>query len=245
MTIDLSYTDEIAVITLSRPEVLNAIHTEMAERLLGLLDIVEKDASVALVLTGAGRAFCAGSDLRQREADPAYKIRLMHTIVRRLMEFPKLSVAALNGLAMGGGLELALGCTLRVAHPSAQLGLPEIKLATIPSYGGTQLLPRLIGASRALAMMLEGEPINAREAVNIGLVSALDDEPVRRAIVLARSCAKGRQNAQRAIRSAVFHGWADDIETGLSHELELALGLIDEPEVHEAVADFFSRRSPK
>jgi len=245
MTIDLSYQDNVAVLTLSRPEILNAVDFAMAEDLLRKIEHVAQDDSVALVLTGAGRAFCAGSDLRKREAHPSEKLRLMHVIVERLIALPKLSVAAINGLALGGGLELALGCTLRIAHPSVQLGLPEIKIATMPSYGATQLLPRLIGVSRALSMMLRGDAIGADEALSIGLVTELADDTVSRAVALARSCSEGRQKAQLAIRRAVFNGLDLSLEAGLAHEQELALGLVDEPEVHAAIAAFFARSNSR
>ncbi|MEP6869046.1 MAG: enoyl-CoA hydratase/isomerase family protein [Novosphingobium sp.] len=241
MTITISHKTDVAILTLNRPEVLNAIDMATADALMRALDQIESDQSIALVITGAGRAFCAGSDLGEQNVDVLGKLSEMHAIVHRLVEYPKLTIAALNGMALGGGLELALGCALRIAAPGAKLGLPEIKIAAMPCYGGTQLLPRLIGTSRALSMMLTGEPVNGAEALSFGLVTAVDDDPLRAAIDLAQTCAAGRENAQRAIRSAVHAGALLDLKAGLELERRLAVDLSTGDEVRLALETFNSR----
>ena len=147
-----------AVLTMNRPAALNAITTDMLNLFESQLDAIEKDDSRAVILTGAGRAFCPGSDIKSPPDNVRARIDQVHRLIRRLLEFPKLSIAAINGLALGGGLELALACTFRVAASDAKLGLPEIKIGLMPAYGGTVLLPRLIGAGRAQEMMLGVSP---------------------------------------------------------------------------------------
>ncbi|MGE4324082.1 MAG: enoyl-CoA hydratase/isomerase family protein, partial [Sphingobium sp.] len=240
MAVEISRRDGVTILTLARPQVLNAINAEMADALIAALDEAEGDDSIAVVLTGAGRGFCAGTDLREPVDDAPAKLAKMHDLVRRMVDFPKLTIAALNGLALGGGLELAMGCALRIAHPAALLGMPEIKIAAIPCYGGTQLLPRLIGPSRALTMMLIGEPLTAAQAMDAGLVALVDDAPLDRAVALAVQCAHGRQNAQRAIRRAVFEGTALSLSDGLDLEQRLALDLGEGSEIKDAIAAFFA-----
>ena len=171
------------------------------------------------MLTGTGRAFCAGTDLNQWHGDPQQRLLRVHAFLRRLLDFPKISVAAINGLALGGGLEFPLACTFRVARRSAKLGLPEVKLGLLPAYGGTQLLPRLVGATRALEIMLSGEPIEAPAALSIGLLNRVcedDEDVVELACALARSCARHSLVPQRAIRRAVHEGLALPIDDALA-----------------------------
>lgn len=241
MSIEVSRDRSVTILRLSKSDRLNVIDTSMGERLVELLEEAAQDDSLALVLTGEGRAFCAGSDLQEQDMDGMHKVGTMHRVAMLLVNHPKLTVAAINGMALGGGLELALGCALRVAAPAARMGLPEIKLAAIPCYGGTQLLPRLIGTSRALSMMLTGDPVTADEALSMGLITAIDEDPVERAITLALQCAEGRQVAQRSIRRAVWQGLTQDLEEGLALERTLALEIGHSPELREGLAQFLAR----
>lgn len=185
----------VAVVTLNRPEKLNAITTPMLDALDIALAEVEASGAKALVVTGAGRAFCAGSDIGGADQHPGDvrsfakdRIRRMHALALRLIDYRLPSIAALNGLAYGGGLEIALACTFRTALPGAKLCMPEIRHSLVPSYGGTQLLPRLIGSGRALQMMLTGEAIDAEEALRIGLVNIVDADPLAAAVTLPYVC---------------------------------------------------------
>lgn len=241
MSVEVSRDRNVTILRLSEPDRLNVIDTKTGEQLLQLLEEAAADDSVAIVLTGAGRAFCAGSDLREQDLDGTRKVEIMHRVAMRLVNHPKLSVAAINGVALGGGLELALGCSLRVAAPHAKLGLPEIKLAAIPCYGGTQLLPRLVGLSRALSMMLTGDPVSADEALAMGLVTAVADDPVERAVALALQCAQGRQLAQRSIRRAAWEGLPEALEQGLAREKSLAIEIERSPELREGLEQFLAR----
>lgn len=219
-TTDLTVADGIAVLRLNRPKSLNAINTTMSDELDAALDRAETDAAIrALVIVGTGRAFCVGSDLKEGAGgDPTHRVRHMHALVRRLVDLRVVSIAALNGLALGGGLEIAMACTLRVAAPDARLGLPEITHSLMPAYGGTQLLPRLVGLGRALEMALTGEMIGPDRAREIGLVNAVAEDYLDAAVALADRCSAGGQIAQREIRRAMWGGLDLPLAQGLALE---------------------------
>ena len=169
----------IALITIDRPAKLNALSGEVVGELDDVIGRVAADAAVrAVIVTGAGeKAFVAGADIAELASLAPFELRRLSLrgqgILRRLETCGKVSVAAINGFALGGGLEIAMACTVRFASESAKLGQPEVKLGIIPGYGGTQRLPRLVGRGRALELLLSGEPIPAAEAYRIGLVNAV------------------------------------------------------------------------
>lgn len=191
--VDIRIEDDIAVVTFSNPPV-NALGHGVRVGLADALAKLGPDPSVkAIVLTGAGRAFSAGADIAEFRTGPEAPYHI--DIFNGLEALQKPVVAALNGLALGGGLELALGCHYRVAHASvAQLGLPEVKIGILPGAGGTQRLPRLVGVATALDMIVTGTPVNARRAREIGLVDEVaESDVVAAAIAFARDLlAKGR-----------------------------------------------------
>lgn len=173
----------IMLFTLNRPEKLNALSTELLSTLAQLLSEAKVNPKVkALIITGEGRAFCAGADiskLAQCTAQTGYEFARYGQEVFRLLEtMGKPSLAAINGFSFGGGCELAISATLRIASTKAQLGQPEVKLGVIPGYGGTQRLARLIGKGRALDLCLTGRFINAETALNWGLVSEVVEPEV-------------------------------------------------------------------
>ena len=162
-------------IWLNRPQRLNALGVEMVDALLKVIGDALATGATALVIRAKGRGFCAGADLKERqtmaEAERHAHNRAINAAVNALEAAPVPTIAVINGIAMGGGLELALGCDIRIAAESAQLGLTEAQIGAIPGAGGTQRLPRLIGISRALDMMYTGDPISAEKALDIGLVN--------------------------------------------------------------------------
>ena len=172
-------TDGLALITIRRPEKLNALNQALIFELGEAFRVAREDTSIkALILTGAGeKAFVAGADIAELakvDAIEAERIsRRGQEIFRALETLRKPSVAAINGFALGGGLELAMCCSIRIASPNAKLGQPEVKLGIVPGYGGTQRLPRLIGRGRALEWLLSGDSIDAAEAYRIGLVNGI------------------------------------------------------------------------
>jgi len=169
----------IVLVTVNRPGKLNALSGAVVLELRDAFERIAREPSIrAVILTGAGeKAFVAGADIQELAALSPVEARqfaLRGQRVFRLLEtLPKPSVAAVNGYALGGGLELAMACTVRFASENARLGQPEVKLGIIPGYGGTQRLPRLVGRGRALEMLLSGDPISAAEAHRIGLVNAV------------------------------------------------------------------------
>ncbi|MGA2270827.1 MAG: enoyl-CoA hydratase-related protein [Bryobacteraceae bacterium] len=169
----------IALVTVNRPDKLNALSGAVVAELKDAFERIARDRSIrAAILTGAGdKAFVAGADINELAAlSPVeareFSLRGQRTF-RMIETSPKPTVAAVNGYALGGGLELAMACTVRFAAENAKLGQPEVKLGIIPGYGGTQRLPRLVGRGRALEMLLSGEPVTAAEAHRIGLVNAV------------------------------------------------------------------------
>lgn len=236
---EMTVEDGIAVIRLDRPKVLNAINEAMVDEIEAALDRIEADETIrAFVIVGTGRAFCVGSDLKEGGGDPDARIARMHRLMLRLGDFPKVSVAAFNGLALGGGLEMGMACTLRVAASEARLGLPEVTHALMPAYGGTQLLPRLVGLARALEMALTGAMIDAARAEAIGLVNAVADDALAEAVALADRCSRGGRLAQQEIRRAMLGGVGLPLAEGLALEAAGASRIAASDEAKAAVAAF-------
>jgi enoyl-CoA hydratase len=238
-----------AVLTLNRPAVLNALNNAILDELEAAIDQVEASDAQVLILTGAGRAFCSGTDISGKEPHEGTteefakaRISRMHALVLRLRDLPQPSIAALNGLAYGGGLELALAFTFRIAAPSAVLCMAEINLGLAPSYGATQTLPRLVGQGRALEMMLTGEKMSAEEALRIGLVNLVDDDPVAAAISFAERLPNGAGLAQRVIRQSVARGAHLDLPSALRLELELVMEIARSPDAKQAGVRFQARK---
>ena len=171
--------DGIALVTVNRPDKLNALSGAVVVELQSAFERIADDPRIrAAILTGAGpKAFVAGADINELAALSVFEARQYarrgQQTFRALEKSSKPSVAAVNGYALGGGLELAMACTVRFASENARLGQPEVKLGIIPGYGGTQRLPRLVGRGRALELLLSGEPVSAAEAHRMGLVNAV------------------------------------------------------------------------
>ncbi|MXV18430.1 3-hydroxyacyl-CoA dehydrogenase NAD-binding domain-containing protein [Deinococcus xianganensis] len=184
--------DDVLILTIQNPPV-NAFSPGVPEGLKAGLDAAAADDSVrAVVIIGGGRTFVAGADIRTFNM-PREQAPDLRGTIEKLDAFPKPTVAAIHGTALGGGLELAMGCTYRVATPDAQLGLPEVKLGVLPGAGGTQRLPRVVGAQKALEMMLSGAPIKATEGKEMGLIDRLiDGDLLSGAVAFAREVADTR-----------------------------------------------------
>jgi enoyl-CoA hydratase len=206
--------DGIGYVTLNRPEKLNALNRRTMEELYECFQDIEKDDEVrTIILTGAGeKAFGGGADINELAVQTPVEGKEMSVRGQKILDLiehlGKPVIAAINGYALGGGCELALACTLRIASESARLGQPEVKLGLIPGYAGTQRLPRLVGKGRALEMLLSGDPISASEAYRIGLVNQV--VPAQELIATAEKLAqKIMANAPLAVKfalEAVSHG---------------------------------------
>jgi enoyl-CoA hydratase len=244
--------DGIATITVSRPERLNALDRDTMRDLETAFAYVQNEPTVrGLIITGAGdKAFVAGADIHElRELKPVEATLFSargQGIFRTLELMRKPSIAAINGFALGAGLELAMACTLRVAVPLAKLGLPELTLGTIPGYGGTQRLPRLVGRGRALELLLTGRKIGAEEAAQMGLVNRIYPsesllEETRR--LLRQILANGPVAVALAIET-VDVGLTNGEDAGLRFETT-AFGLAASTEdLREGTTAFFERRPP-
>jgi enoyl-CoA hydratase len=221
--------DNIAYITFNRPAKLNALNRKTMEELRDALADAREDASVrVLILTGAGeKAFVAGADigeLAQQDPVTGKEMGLFGQSVLRMLEtLGKPSIAAINGYALGGGCELALACTIRLASRTAKIGQPEVKLGIIPGYGGTQRLPRLVGKGMAHELILTGEPISAEEAMRIGLVNHVHEpaELLPAAEALAKKIIEKAPLAVKFAMEAVEHGMEMPQEEGLFLEATL------------------------
>jgi enoyl-CoA hydratase/carnithine racemase len=222
----------VAWITLNRPEVLNAYNIRMRDELAELLSAVAEDDELrVLAIQGAGRAFCAGADLTEFCTAPspteARRIRFARDVWQELRSLAIPKVAVLHGFVFGSGLEIALFCDLRIAAEGTAFGFPEVKLGMIPAAGGTQTLPREIGRSRALDLLLTGRRFDAQEALRTGVISKLvpSDQLQAEAEVITSQLASQNPMAVQAILHAVHEGGDLPLEQGLRLEARLAAEL--------------------
>ncbi len=242
--------DGIGTITFNRPKVLNALNRRTVEELGDCLREAGEDPEVrALILTGAGeKAFISGADineLAQRTAVDGKELSLFgQSVFRRLETLGKPSIAAINGYALGGGCELALACTIRIAGRSARFGQPEVKLGILPGYGGTQRLARLCGKGAAHELILTGEMISAEEAYRIGLVNHVVEpgELLPAAEALARKIVANAPLAVQFAMEAVEHGMEMPQEEGLFLEATLFSLCCATEDMREGTRAFLEKR---
>ena len=246
-TLILTREDSFAVITLNRPPA-NAINVDLMRELNAALSDVENDPAVrSVIVTGAGdRIFCAGADLGNAFSGPdvASFIRFGNSVVRRIERFPKPVVAAINGHALGGGCEIAMGCHIRILKETARMGQTESNLGIIPGYGGTQRLPRLVGRGLALEHLILGTQIPAAECYRIGLVNRLskEGETLQDAKALARELAKRPPIATRLLIEAVDDGIQAPIDQAIEIEVRAFLHSLKTEDAGEGIQAFFQKR---
>ena len=247
-TLTVEKKEKYLLITLNRPPV-NAINVDLLKELGKVLDNEDGDDVLSVVITGAGdKAFCAGADLKSGFGDkPGDLSRLGQDTFSRLENLGKPVIAAVNGLALGGGCELALACTFRIADEKARLGLPESNLGILPGYGGTQRLPRVVGKSKALEMMLYGQPVKADEALEIGLVNSVVDAgtSLEKAEELAKLTATRAPVTTKLILDAVNRGIQTDLQSGLDIERQNFEKVVPTEDAKEGVSAFLEKRKPE
>jgi enoyl-CoA hydratase len=244
--------DGIARLTINRPEKLNALDRQTMKDIDAAVGEAGRDASIGVVIvTGMGeKAFVAGADIAELAAqtpvEGAAYARLGQAVLGRLERLGKPSLAAINGYALGGGMELAMACTIRLASESARLGQPEVALGIIPGYGGTQRLARLVGAGRALELILTGEPIDAREAHRIGLVNRVVPQAdlLQATEAMARTLLTRGPLALRLALQAVHEGLQMNLEEGLSMEAALFGLCCATEDMREGTGAFVEKRKP-
>ncbi len=245
--------DGIATITVNRPDKLNALNADVLRELKAAFERCRDDADIRVViLTGAGeKAFIAGADIaalsRLTPAEAGENARRGQKLTTLMEELGKPVIAAINGYALGGGCELALACTIRIAAEGARLGQPEVKLGIICGYGGTQRLPRLVGKGRAIELLITGEPIDAAEAFRIGLVNrvAKRESLMDEARTLARKILAAGPLAVAASLGLVHEGMDKLLKDALELEAWQFAKSFETQDMKEGTAAFLEKRPPR
>jgi enoyl-CoA hydratase len=246
----LDVNDNIAAVTISRPKDLNALNTRFFNEMDRMVaELTARDDVKVIVITGEGKAFVAGADIKEMtdmtQAQGVEFSKLGQNTFRSIEQCEKPVIAAINGFALGGGLELALGCDFRIASSKAKFGQPEVNLGLTPGYAGTQRLPRLIGTGNALFLLLTAEMIGAEEALRMGLVQrVVEPEELMPAVFrLAKAiAAKGPQAVQK-VKKCVRRGIETDFERGSAIESE-EFGSLFGNEGKEGMEAFTEKRKP-
>ncbi|HLA24906.1 MAG TPA: enoyl-CoA hydratase-related protein [bacterium] len=241
--------DGYAVVTLNRPNVLNALNQATMDELVQALESIERDEQVrCVVLTGAGRAFAAGADIKEMAGASAPEMLAGYRFQQweRIRKVTVPLIAAVNGIALGGGCELAMLCDMIVAAETAQFGQPEINLGIMPGAGGTQRLTRAIGKVRAMEMVLTGRPIPARQAEALGLVTKVvpAEAVLDEAVALAKEIAAKPPIAVRLAKEAVLKAFDTTVEGGLDYERKAFYLLFATEDRTEGIQAFLEKRKP-
>ena len=248
--IELTRDEEFAVLTIRRPGALNALSFGLIAEIGRCIRAAGESGARALIVTGEGeQAFCAGADIKELQQRPLRAQRegaeLGQASFALLDRLPIPSVALVNGYAFGGGCELALACTLRLALPNAKFGLPEVKLGLIPGYGGTQRLPRVVGTGRALEMVMTGRTVGAEEALAIGLVNRIVQAPgLTAAKAYAREFSGHGLRALQFAREAVQRAHDLPLHEGLRMEADLSTLAYRTGDAEEGMQAFVEKRKP-
>jgi len=251
-TIRTESSANILTVTIDRQDKLNAINRAMIAELDQIFSAAGADPEVrVVVLTGAGqKAFIAGADIAElRDLDAAGAAaasREGQQLTLKIQNLGKPVIAAVNGFALGGGCEMALACTLRIASSNALLGLPEIKLGVLPGYGGTQRMARLVPRAVAMEMALTGDPVSAQRALELGLVNRVveADELAPAVAALAGKLAASAPRAMRCIMEAINHGADGDLESGLQLESGFFGEVFATEDMREGTLAFLEKRKP-
>lgn len=245
--------NKVCTITLNREKSMNSINTKLLDELIETFDSIRFNDDVrVVVITGSGeKAFCAGADLKERitlsEKEVKQFIYKIRTGFNMIANFPKPVIAAVNGIALGGGTELALASDIRIASYNAKMGLTETKLAIIPGAGGTQRLPRLIGYGKAKELIFTGRSVDANEALEIGLVNKVCplEDLLRECYDMAALICDNGPIAVEQAKKSINKGSETDIETGLVFESEAYQSCITSQDRIEGLKAFSEKRKPE
>lgn len=249
-TISIQIENKIATVILNRPEALNALNKEMLDELSSFFDKAISDDEIrVIILTGSGeKSFVAGADIKEfsdfdKKQGWALANEGQQRVFNKIASFPKPIIAAINGFALGGGLELAMACHFRIASESARMGLPEVTLGLIPGYGGTQRLPKLVGQGMAAQMIMTAEMIPAKRAYEVGLVNEV--VPITDLLSRANQIAsKIAANSGFAISKAIEAMTAAESTTGYEIEIKNFGDLFGTPDFAEGITAFLEKRKP-
>jgi enoyl-CoA hydratase len=251
MSVELTFRDDCAILTLNRPDALNALSFAILGEIGTAIDDVAKSCARALIVTGAGsKAFCSGADIKELGGRDLMAQKrgaeFGQAVFAKLDTLPIASIAVINGYAFGGGLEFALACTFRIAAVNAKMGCPEIKLGLIPGYGGTQRLPRIIGEARALELVMTGRTVDAAEAERIGLVSRIvNGDPIAEGLAFAKTFTGYSLPTLGFARAAVQRALTVPLQEGLKIEADLSTLAYRTDDATEGITAFAKKRPPR
>ena len=252
MFVTLEKKGPVGIVTMNRPEALNALDKQVLEDLNTVLDQVEADPEILVaIVTGAGRSFVAGADIGQMSNFTAVEGKAFgaygNGVFLKLENLTKPTIAAVNGFALGGGCELSMACDIRIASEKAKFGQPEVGLGITPGFGGTQRLPRIVGISKAMELILTAKVINAAEAERIGLVSAVypPEELMDKAMELANAICANAPIAVAESKRCIRMGMQTDIATGSAFEAEAFGVTCGTEDKDEGMGAFLEKRQEK
>ena len=247
--VDLEQRGSIGILTMNRPEALNALNDQVLRDLDAALDAVEaNDEILVVILTGAGRSFVAGADIGQMKDFTSVQAKKFgaygNGVFLKLENFPKPVIAAVNGFALGGGCELALSCDIILASEKAKFGQPEVGLGITPGFSGTQRLPRRVGAAKAKELIFSGKMIKADEAEKIGLVNAVfaPEALMDGALEMAKSFTKNAPIAVKYAKACIDRGMQMDMDDGIAVENELFAMCFATADQKEGMGAFLEKR---
>ena len=254
MPVELERRDDVDILTLNRPEALNALSFAVLREIEVRVGEVERGIDEgevrALLVAGAGdRAFCAGADVKELMGRTPLEhrrgLRFGQALFERIANLPVPSVALVDGYALGGGLELAMACTFRLATGAARMGLPEIKLGLVPGYGGTQRLPRLVGEANALDIVMTGRMVRAEEGLSMGLVNRIvEGDPIEAGLAFAAEITGHSLPALRLVRDAVMRALDLPVHEGLEVEADIGALSYQTKDAAEGMSAFIEKRPP-
>ena len=250
--VTLEKQDHIGILTINRPEALNALNSQVLSDLDTAIAQVESDSEIyVVILTGAGRSFVAGADIGEMVNFSAIDGKRFGVhggqVFLKLENLSKPVIAAINGFALGGGCELAMACDIRLASEKAKFGQPEVTLGITPGFGGTQRLPRIVGISKAMELILTGKVIGAAEAKEIGLVSAVypPEELMDKAVEMANMICANAQIAVCQSKRCIRMGMQTDMATGSAFEAEAFGVTCGTADKNEGMGAFLEKRAEK
>lgn len=243
--------EHVATLIINCPPA-NALSTRLLKELSQTLDKVEVDSSIkVVVIKGEGRFFSAGADIKeftslQSEADTERLAKKGQNLFDRIERFPIPVIASIHGAALGGGLELAMACHIRIVTEEAKLGLPELNLGIIPGFAGTQRLPQFVGLAKAYEMILSGQPITGKEAVQLGLANhaVKEDDLVKKTETLAKSIASKSKPSIERIMQLIPYAKTSEFAMGVEKEAKLFSEIFTTEDAKEGVQAFIEKRQP-
>jgi len=252
-TLQIEKKNRVATLTLNRPQVMNSFNFQLLHDLRDQIESLRFDPDTrVIIITGAGeKAFCAGADLKERATLSPLEVKQFIYTIRNLFTtieyLPKPVIAAVNGIALGGGTELALACDIRLAATTASMGLTETRLAIIPGAGGTQRMPRLIGKGKAKELIFTGRRVDAEEALSIGLVNAVcaPEDLLASCMKMAEMILETGPVAIEQAKYAINYGYETDLQTGMAIESNAYWVTIPTEDRLEGLAAFREKRKPQ